>query len=461
MTFVIRIGRRLPRKLAVTAAVLLAASSWAGSAAAAQDGTIFDDRVFEWRYYLDPNVNPDLQNAGLITEAQARSHWQSNGINEGRRGGPGFTASQYLGLYVDLRNAYGATNYRGAISHYLVHGYNERRYGQSSCPTNYDLSSFNVNVPAYCFARSLNATITSTEQYFAKYLYCFPLPAGGRNVSGLSGSVSINTATAQDNPSEALVIVGHTPNACPANGTRYGADWNIPPLVGSRTLASFITKRQGAGSVTAFTNVDFPAVGTSGGSLFVLLDGGPSLGSGRPIASITMKSNMVLKTAASAHPSKYFINGSDEYCYMMTGGCQAASTSNNITFVTAQRASGGGAALKLFGNTSAGSITRPTGWWISRHDWYVTPCANVPGMPPTAGRHVYTVAGRAAIPAGTPSYGYEQGTSGDSLHWTVNNLLPLPSTGVRAGTDCIVHLAYANVNSQMDIESQVNYMLYY
>jgi hypothetical protein len=447
------------RRRAAAAMLALAALSCIGAASAARDGTIFDDRVFEWRHYIDPSVNADLQNAGITSEATARWHWQTYGINEGRRGSPGFYSREYLAAYADLRNAYGATNWSGAITHYLAHGYTEARLSQSTCPVNYDLSTNGANVPRYCYARSLNATITSTDQYFAKYLYCFPLPAAGRNVSGLSGSITINTTTIYDKPSEALVIVGRTPNDCPANGTKY-ADWNIAPLAGSTTLASFIAKRQGQGSVTVGTNVDFPAVATGGGNLYVLLDGGPSLNyDPQPITSISMKSNIALKTAASAYASKYFLNGSDEYCYLMTGGCQAASTSGNVTFVTAQRAPGGASSVRLFGNTSAGSITRPTGAWTSRHDWYVAPCTVV-GMPANQSRWVYSVPGRAPVP-GVPSYGYEQTSSGDSQHTTVNTLLPLPATGVRAGTDCIVHLAYANVNSQMDIESQVNYMFYY
>ncbi len=37
---------------------------------------------FDWRYYLQQN--PDLGNAGLTTEQQAISHWNSNGMQEGR-----------------------------------------------------------------------------------------------------------------------------------------------------------------------------------------------------------------------------------------------------------------------------------------------------------------------------------------------------------------------------------------
>lgn len=458
------------RRIAVAGFLMLGATGWSNAASAAQDGTIFDDRVFEWRYYLDPNVNSDLQAAGIVTEAQARQHWQNHGIGEGRRGGPGFNSVQYLSLNADLSSGYGATNYSGGIGHYLAHGYTEGRWTQSSCPINYDLSGYNANVPAYCFAKQLNATITSTDQSFSKYVFCFPLPASGRVINGLTGNVSINTASAGDNPSEALVAVGYASGACPANGTKY-TSYPIPFNGTVTTLGTFIMKRLGAGGSTASTSIDFPAIkGT--GNLFVLFDGGPSLGAGNPITSITMKSNVTLKTTTTAaSPVPYAIDGTDEYCFNMPGGCMQATSSTNATFARVLRVTGTGSKLVgLVGNVSAGAITRPSSAWSFRNDWYVDygcsrfPMANkwvetftnATNVTPPPGGTAAIYKADLSVPAGVPTYGFALSGSGDSLQQTVN---VVGSTPVTPGVDCIVHTMNAGVNSQINGENQVRYFI--
>lgn len=86
----------------------------------------YDARVFNWQYYL--NQNADLLVAGYVTEAQAKQHWYSNGICEGRIAQPNFHSDQYLSYYADVNSAYGARR-SGAIRHYLQFGANEGRYG--------------------------------------------------------------------------------------------------------------------------------------------------------------------------------------------------------------------------------------------------------------------------------------------------------------------------------------------
>jgi len=88
---------------------------------------IYDPKVFNWRFYLD--ANPDLMAKGLLTEADAQTHWSVNGINEGRQAVASFHSKQYLDKYADVAAAYGSKNYAAAISHYLQYGYNEGRIG--------------------------------------------------------------------------------------------------------------------------------------------------------------------------------------------------------------------------------------------------------------------------------------------------------------------------------------------
>lgn len=95
----------------------------------AQAQSTTDPRVFNWLFYL--NSNADLLRAGYKTEQQAISHWQNNGIREGRQAVSGFHTVQYLDKYPDLRAAFG-TNYAAALNHYLTNGINEGRQGYTS-----------------------------------------------------------------------------------------------------------------------------------------------------------------------------------------------------------------------------------------------------------------------------------------------------------------------------------------
>lgn len=92
----------------------------------AQD--ITDIRVFNAMYYLEKHA--DLKRAFNTDAAQAKQHWLTYGINEGRQASPEFHAPAYLNRYPDLVAAFGKTNYRKAIEHYLTYGINEGRDGQ-------------------------------------------------------------------------------------------------------------------------------------------------------------------------------------------------------------------------------------------------------------------------------------------------------------------------------------------
>ncbi|MBE7324078.1 hypothetical protein IEQ44_05390 [Nocardioides sp. Y6] len=56
-------------------------------------------------------------------------HWRNRGITEGRMGSATFDPPYYLSIHPDVAAAYGATNYLGAIEHYVAHGQHEGRRG--------------------------------------------------------------------------------------------------------------------------------------------------------------------------------------------------------------------------------------------------------------------------------------------------------------------------------------------
>jgi alpha-tubulin suppressor-like RCC1 family protein len=92
-----------------------------------------DKDIFDWRYYL--GTDPILQS--LATQhgqprVWAESHWLTWGVNEGRRGSWLFAGPYYLNKYIDLANAFGATNYAGGMDHYVVWGRNEGRFARIS-----------------------------------------------------------------------------------------------------------------------------------------------------------------------------------------------------------------------------------------------------------------------------------------------------------------------------------------
>lgn len=94
--------------------------------------SIYNPRVFDWRYYL--NRYSDLRRAGLKTEYQARVHWRDYGIKEDRRGSAEFHALTYYNRYSDLRRAFPSSDRnvrnRQLITHYLTYGIKEGRSGR-------------------------------------------------------------------------------------------------------------------------------------------------------------------------------------------------------------------------------------------------------------------------------------------------------------------------------------------
>lgn len=82
-----------------------------------------DPDVFNWRDYVSIN---QLQ-AGLPDLSAAENHWINVGVAQGKRASKTFSPAQYLQLNPDVATIFGATNYQGAIDHYINSGRSEGR----------------------------------------------------------------------------------------------------------------------------------------------------------------------------------------------------------------------------------------------------------------------------------------------------------------------------------------------
>lgn len=61
--------------------------------------------------------------------ASVLDHFTVYGLSEGRQGAPEFAPAWYMGVNADLRNAFGANNYRAGLSHWYANGRDEKRPG--------------------------------------------------------------------------------------------------------------------------------------------------------------------------------------------------------------------------------------------------------------------------------------------------------------------------------------------
>ncbi len=80
--------------------------------------------LFDASYYQD--ANPDLARAGITTEAQLRSHFETNGLNEGRNFSPLVNLNLYRALNPDLQTA-GLTTNQQVLNHLQTLGVAEGR----------------------------------------------------------------------------------------------------------------------------------------------------------------------------------------------------------------------------------------------------------------------------------------------------------------------------------------------
>jgi Astacin (Peptidase family M12A) len=84
------------------------------------------DFSFDSNFYL--GLYPDLRAAFGNNHNAAYQHWLNHGIKEGRRASIAFDVKFYLSKYADLKQAFG-NDYAQALNHWRVHGINEGRQG--------------------------------------------------------------------------------------------------------------------------------------------------------------------------------------------------------------------------------------------------------------------------------------------------------------------------------------------
>jgi len=157
-------------------------------------GAPFDRSVFNWQYYLAEY--PGLVTAGIDTEAEAKAHWINYGVNEGRHAMWGFWPASYLQLYPDLKNAFGATNYKAAIRHFQRYGVKEGRIGRTGVPPLAQVGMFYLN---------WHGTAWSAQQYL-------PTGAPTLNLSDVVASRATASPKSVNDIFNVYGLMGHAVN---------------------------------------------------------------------------------------------------------------------------------------------------------------------------------------------------------------------------------------------------------
>lgn len=80
--------------------------------------------VFDPAYYMRQHPELNFQSTD-----EATSYWLQTGLPRGDKGSNVFSAAEYLALYPDLAQAFGATGYADALEHYVRIGRSEGRSG--------------------------------------------------------------------------------------------------------------------------------------------------------------------------------------------------------------------------------------------------------------------------------------------------------------------------------------------
>lgn len=96
-----------------------------GNAACPAESYMCHPRVYSLSHYK--GLYADLRAAFGNDDQAYINHWKDNGNREGRTAHPTFEVRTYLSRYEDLRNAFGATNYKAATQHWVMNGIREGR----------------------------------------------------------------------------------------------------------------------------------------------------------------------------------------------------------------------------------------------------------------------------------------------------------------------------------------------
>lgn len=294
----------------------------------------------------------------------------------------------------------------------------------------------------------LTATATNNSSTFIKYVYSWPLPTAARSFTGLTGSLSITSAT--DFFGEALVSVGVYPSGsvCPPSGVSFPSYEALAAAYpGSTALAHYILKQSGAGTVSVPTSATLSVGLPISGCIVVVFDGANFAG-----GSFTMSSAMSLQYSTTAPPASTTTTIDDEFCFNMAvgSGCQMADPRPGISFARVLKVSADTQTVKaLYGNLSdAAFITFPlmVGEWSMVNDVYVDAGCRQFGA---VGEYV----GMFSKPAAAVSL-LHSSLSGDGLVSLQQSVSAAPVATV-APADCIVHLVRASGNGAVDAEMQL------
>lgn len=103
--------------------------------------------VMDVRWYLENN--PDLQRAfGATNYRRALSHWRKHGMTEGRAAHPGFDPRWYLANNPDVKAWAGTREpFRRSVEHYMNYGYFEGRRGSPLSAREIEYNRPNVTIP--------------------------------------------------------------------------------------------------------------------------------------------------------------------------------------------------------------------------------------------------------------------------------------------------------------------------
>lgn len=228
---------------------------------------ITDSSAFQLGYYLANNADVRAVTNNPNQEVEATRHWYFVGIYEGRRGSPEFDAKFYLAKYEDVRAAFGANNYRGALDHYLLFGKAGGRIGADDTPRSLSINDVSViegNSGSQYLVFTVSLNIVTGETVTVSYSTADGTATSGSastDYRGISGSLSF--APCETSKTIRIEIFGDT---------TFESDETFVVSLSNSTYAS-IDKGQGTGTILN----DDPQIINDGKSSFSIA-GNPVVG---------------------------------------------------------------------------------------------------------------------------------------------------------------------------------------
>jgi hypothetical protein len=133
---------------------------------------LLDERVFNCDYYI--KANPDLS---FSTCELYQKHWVETGVAQMRRAHPLFSIREYLSMYEDLKNTFGADS-KKYIQHYLNEGIQKNFAGRYlTHPSVFECSFYSKNYPGLenKTCNELALDFVNTFEFEGKTRFAHPL----------------------------------------------------------------------------------------------------------------------------------------------------------------------------------------------------------------------------------------------------------------------------------------------